>query len=327
MKYDELTREELIRKIESLELLSNQLLTEKEQEVALDYAWSGNLGHWYWNIPDNQVTFNPLKVTALGYDLKDVPRQVPFQFFTGLLHPGDYETTMDAMRAHLDGRAMVYEVEYRIRAKDGSYLWYYDRGKITATDENGRPVFVAGIVFDITEKKKAQHDLERQNQSLSEQVMLDSMTGIANHGAIIETLRRETALTQKTKDDLSVVMFDMDDFKLVNDTRGHLFGDRVLTGFAEMVRPMIRNRDIFGRYGGEEFLLILPQTNQEGALQIAERIRAAVESYRFFGDIRITVSGGLKQYQGGDAEELIQQADENLYQAKAAGKNRIVSSN
>ncbi len=324
MKYDELTREELIRKIESLELLSNQLLMEKEQEVALDYAWSGNLGHWYWNVPDNQVTFNPLKVTTLGYDVNDVPRQVPFQFFTGLLHPDDYEATMNAMREHLQGRAMVYEVEYRIRAKDGSYLWYYDRGKVTVSDENGRPLFIAGIVFDITEKKKAQQDLEQQNQSLSEQVMLDSMTGIANHRAITETLRRETALAQKTKDDLSVVMFDIDDFKLVNDTRGHLFGDRVLTGFAEMVQPMIRGWDRFGRYGGEEFLLILPQTNRAGALRIAERIRAAVEGHRFFGDIRITVSGGLKQYESGDAEELIQQADKNLYQAKTAGKNRII---
>ncbi len=154
--------------------------------------------------------------------------------------------------------------------------------------------------------------------------MLDSMTGISNHGAIIETLRRDLSLAQKSQDDLCIVLFDIDDFKLVNDTRGHLFGDRVLTGFAEMVRPMIRGGDSFGRYGGEEFLLILPQTNKAGALRIADRIRAAVEDHRFFGDIRITVSGGLKQYGGGDAEELIQQADQNLYQAKAAGKNRII---
>ncbi len=111
MKYEEMTREELIRKIESLELLNNQLLTEKEQEAALDYAWSGNLGHWYWNVADNQVTFNPLKVTTLGYEVNEVPRQVPFQFFTGLLHPDDYEAVMNVMRDHLQGRAMVYEVE------------------------------------------------------------------------------------------------------------------------------------------------------------------------------------------------------------------------
>ena len=324
MSHEDLTREELIRKIESLELLNNQLLTEREQEAALDFAWSGNLGHWYWNVADNQVTFNPLKVTTLGYGLNEVPRQVPFQFFTGLLHPDDYETAMSAMREHLQGRSVVYEVEYRIRAKDGSYLWYYDRGKVTAFDENGRPLFVAGIVFDITEKKKAQQELERQNEFLSEQMMLDSMTGVANHGAILEMLRRDLSLAQKSQGDLCIVLFDIDDFKLVNDTRGHLFGDRVLTGFAELVRTIIRSGDSFGRYGGEEFLLILPQTNKAGALRIAERIRTAVEEHRFFGDIRITVSGGLKQYGGGDAEELIEQADRNLYLAKAAGKNRIM---
>ena len=102
----------------------------------LEYAWSGNLGHWYWNIKTNTVTFNPLKVTALGYDRDEIPDQVSYQFFTDKIHPEDYQKTMDAMMAHLYGKAGVYEVEYRIRAKNGEYRWYYDRGRITQYDKN-----------------------------------------------------------------------------------------------------------------------------------------------------------------------------------------------
>lgn len=316
--------EQMALKLESLEMLNKQLLIEKEQETTLDFAWSGNLGHWYWNVKRNEVTFNPLKVTVLGYDPKELPAQVPYQFFTDLLHPDDFEGTMEAMRAHLEGRAPVYEVEYRIRAKDGSYHWYYDRGKVTRVDMFGRPAFLSGIIFDITEKKLRQQELELQNQILTEQAMLDGLTRVRNHRALFESLRMEISFAQRSKSRLCIALFDLDDFKRVNDTKGHLFGDKVLTDFASIAQNMIRGGDIFGRYGGEEFLLILPNATRETAHQIAERIRKAAESYRFYGDLHVTVSAGVKQYEGESMTDLIRLADENLYRAKKSGKNKSV---
>ncbi len=153
MNYSEFSRKQLLDRISDLEMLTRELLKEKEQETRLEYAWTGNLGHWYWNIKTNEVTFNPLKVLTLGYDKSEIPEHVTYQFFTDKLHPEDFQKTMEAMRDHLYGKADVYEAEYRIKAKDGSYKWYYDRGKITQFNDQGKPTFLAGIVFDITEKK------------------------------------------------------------------------------------------------------------------------------------------------------------------------------
>ena len=111
------------------------------------------------------MTFNPLKVTTLGYDKSEIPPRVSYQYFTDMLHPEDYQKAMDAMLGHMYRDAGVYEVEYRIRAKDGSYRWYYDRGKITQRDEQGKPAFMAGIVFDITEKKKRRWNLKTKTAS------------------------------------------------------------------------------------------------------------------------------------------------------------------
>lgn len=164
MDYKDFSRDQLLERIEELEVLTRELLKEKEQEVMLEYAWTGNLGHWYWNCKTNDVTFNPLKVTALGYSINEIPNHVTYQFFTDKLHPDDHEKAMDAMKKHLYGQSEVYEVEYRIQTKDGKYKWFYDRGKITQYDHEGRPLFIAGIVFDITEKKETQQELEQKKQ-------------------------------------------------------------------------------------------------------------------------------------------------------------------
>ena len=189
MDYINSSRKQLLERIEELEVLNRELLKDKEQETKLEYAWTGNLGHWYWNIKTNSVTFNPLKVTTLGYDISDIPEYVTYEFFADKLHREDYLKTMDAMRDHLYGKADVYEVEYRIRAKDGKYKWYYDRGKITQYDDNGKPLFLAGIVFDITEKKETQLELECKNKILAEISSIDGLTKISNHRTLIEHLK------------------------------------------------------------------------------------------------------------------------------------------
>lgn len=324
MDYSEYTIEQLIGRLEELEILNQQLLREKEQETGLDFAWTGNLGHWYWNVKTNTVNFNPLKITTLGYTREEIPAKVNYQFFTDLLHPDDLDRTMKSMRDHLHGTSHVYECEYRIRCKDGCYKWYYDRGRITQFDEAGKPLLVAGIVFDISAHKEAESNLVQMNCVLSEQARTDGMTKIPNYRSLIEDLKTEISQASQTCQPLSLAMFDIDFFKKVNDTKGHPTGDKVLVDTARIMKAHIRESDIVGRYGGEEFLLILRNTPERVARTICERIRQSIEDYHFPDDVRITISGGLAEYHGESVAEFIQTADQNLYQAKKSGRNRII---
>lgn len=305
-------------------MLNRELLKEKEQEIRLEYAWTGNLGHWYWNITSNEVTFNPLKLTTLGYDKSEIPENVTYQFFTDKLHPEDYQNTMDAMLNHLYGKADVYECEYRIKAKDGTFKWYYDRGRITQYDEKGKPAFLAGIVFDITDKKEMQLELEHNNRILSEISSIDGLTKIGNHRALIEYLKAEMAESSRTGSPLSIALFDIDDFKKVNDSKGHVYGDMVLADLASVIQNSIREIDFPGRYGGEEFMVIFPNTSLPVAEKISERIRQAVEEFRFVDGLSISISGGVSQYNNESLTDFVHAADTRLYTAKRNGKNQIV---
>lgn len=323
MKYDNLSKEELLNKIYHLEALNKELLKEKEQETKLEYAWTGNLGHWYWNVQENSVSFNPLKITSLGYTKDEIPEEVSYQFFTDKLHPDDYEKTMDAMRNHLVGKVNVYEVEYRIQCKNGDYKWYYDIGKITQYDSEGKPLLLAGIVFDITEKKCMELELENKNKILMQQALVDELTGMYNYRATKEYLDFQVKESKENENDLTIIVFDIDKFKCLNDTRGHIFGNQVLSKVSEIIKENIRKSDMAGRFGGEEFIVILPETKLETAIIIAERIRKAVEKNDFYG-VKVTISGGVTQCTNEDVEALIENADKNLYMAKETGRNKII---
>ena len=323
MNYEYLSKEELLNKIYHLEALNRELLKEKEQETKLEYAWTGNLGNWYWNIQDNSVRFNPLKVTSLGYTEDEILEEVSYQFFTDKLHPDDYEKTMDAMRDHLSGEVNVYEIEYRIKCKNGDYKWYYDIGKITQYDSEGKPLLVSGIVFDITEKKAMELELENKNKILMQQALVDELTGMYNYRATKKYLDFQVKERKDIKKDLSIIILDLDRFKRLNDTRGHLFGNDVLSKISKIIKQNIRKNDIAGRFGGEEFIIILPDTKLDTAVIIAERIRMAVEKNDFCGE-KVTISGGVKEFNNEDVATLIQNADKNLYMAKETGRNKII---
>jgi diguanylate cyclase (GGDEF)-like protein len=155
----------------------------------------------------------------------------------------------------------------------------------------------------------------------------DGLTGLYNHSYLLGALRREILRSRRHGAPTSLVMLDLDDFKRVNDTRGHLEGDRVLVKAAALIQGSLREIDIAARYGGEEFAALLPDTPRTGAYVVAERIRTAIEGHfrRRRGGPHVTVSGGVatSPEDAADAEGLIRRADEGLYRAKAAGKNRI----
>lgn len=324
MDFSDKSYAELVETLKAQQMLLDQLLEETSQDTALNFAWTGNLGHWYWYIPTNSVTFNPLKVQALGYTMDELPENVNYQFFTDKLHPDDYDATMKAMRDHLSGKMPVYEVEYRIRNKVGEYLWYYDRGRITRWDDEGNPIFLAGIVFDITEKKKKEEDLRNVNLELQEKTSMDEMTGIRNHKGILNFLEDKLTTASSKLSPVSVLMLDIDDFKKVNDTHGHVIGDTVLRDIAQIIQRTIRESDMVGRYGGEEFLVVFDCMNNKLAARVGQRILKSVEAHIFQENIRVTISGGIAEYNGEEALDLVEKADKKLYTAKRTGKNKVV---
>lgn len=168
--------------------------------------------------------------------------------------------------------------------------------------------------------------LKETNAILKEQSVTDSLTGVYNHQYIINTL--ESCIQKSSNSDipLSLIMLDLDYFKNINDRYGHLVGDRVLVEVSQSIRKSIRINDYIGRYGGEEFLIILPGTDIEGCRVIAERIRYNLEKMSFIEkDLIVTASLGLAEYQGEDLRELINKADTNLLKTKNMGnRNTIV---
>ncbi len=172
-------------------------------------------------------------------------------------------------------------------------------------------------------------DLADQNfyEEIYRLATTDSLTGLLNKATITRTLKEETAKSSRYHRQLSVVLMDLDDFKSLNDTFGHLTGDRVLQRVAAVLRRNLRQQDRAGRFGGEEFLLVLPETGLKGAASLSERIRMDIEK-SVASDLSlarsVTVSAGVSTYplDGHDCENLLERTDSALYRAKALGKNR-----
>jgi diguanylate cyclase (GGDEF)-like protein len=166
----------------------------------------------------------------------------------------------------------------------------------------------------------------RLHGMVERQALVDGLTGLANRRAASDALHAEAARAQRLETPLSVVLADLDGFKEVNDVRGHAVGDEVLRVFADVLRETLRESDVAGRWGGEEFLLLLPGADEEGAAQLADRVRIALAGRDIEGapGLRVTASFGVAEYAGqSNSEQLVDAADSALYRAKRAGKDRV----
>ncbi|MCP9337771.1 sensor domain-containing diguanylate cyclase [Stutzerimonas xanthomarina] len=193
---------------------------------------------------------------------------------------------------------------------------------------NGSIEQVCLIIYDVTDVATNRRQLQAANQELQRLSSTDRLTGLFNRGHWEEMLRQDYARHRRYERNAALVMFDIDHFKKINDSYGHQAGDAVIQQTAELVRQSMRDADIAGRYGGEEFVVLLPDTDSEGALTFAERLRQSIEAHEVVYDghsIRFTVSLGiadLSEPTSGYAQ-LIERADNALYSSKAAGRNQV----
>ncbi len=178
---------------------------------------------------------------------------------------------------------------------------------------------------------RLQAELREKNAMLERISTHDEVTGLRSRRFTTEALSVEVLRARRNRSSLAVLMCDLDDFKRVNDEHGHAAGDVVLTGVGALIRDTLRGSDVAGRFGGEELLLVLPETDLEGGEVLAERLRAAVECADFAAasgaSIEVTMSVGVATLEAGldSGEALIEAADQALYGAKEAGRNRVVS--
>ena len=301
--------------IDYIYLLEETIKKENKQFIG-DFKWAGNLGQWFWYYEENRVIFNDLKATNIGYDPKQLG-EIGYEFYTEKLHPDDYERVMENMRNHLKGITPAYEVEYRIQHKEGYYVWYYDRGVVTKRDENGSPLLLEGIVFDISEAKAVESKLAFLAEN-------DELTKTYNRHMLFRYLEDSIDAYRSDKTPFALLMIDIDNFKQINDLYGHLMGDESLVLFANLIKSLIRTEDQIFRYGGDEFFILLPNTHLEGATHLGKRLLQSIQSEKTKKTLNLTLSMGVVEYQAYETiDNVLKRVDRLLYQAKQNGKNQI----
>ncbi len=247
---------------------------------------------------------------CLGYTHEEL-RAVPF---VELVHPDDRERTEAEAAGLFEGQDTV-GFENRYRAKDGSWHWLRWSSTL-APDEQ----LIYARATDVTTLKRVEAERERLLTEVEALARSDSLTGLPNRRTLDEQLPREMARARRAESDLCLAIIDLDHFKAYNDTHGHLAGDEVLRRCAMAWDSELRGEDTIVRFGGEEFLVVLPDTSPEQAFEIVERLRAATPDEQ-------TCSAGLACWDFVEsAEDLVGRADSALYRAKAAGRDRVIES-
>lgn len=260
--------------------------------------------------------------------------------------PDSWATVHDwADRMHEDDRQRVFEfcvaqslagvdheADYRALRADGGYVWIRDVVHV-ARDADGNVVRLVGFMFDITERKRSEEQLAELQRTLEALSYQDGLTGVANRrrvDAALDALWRGTGTHGHV---LSVVLFDIDGFKAFNDRYGHLQGDDALQRVAQVLEARVADCGVpgalLGRFGGEEFIAVLPGCDEACAVRVAAACRVAVEALAIPhaglpGGV-LTLSAGSAQVDEGDARpaELVSRADRALYRAKQGGRNRV----
>jgi diguanylate cyclase (GGDEF)-like protein/PAS domain S-box-containing protein len=216
------------------------------------------------------------------------------------------------------GNAATFSVEYRIRRATGEVIWVWERGR-GVEDDHG--LVLEGIVLDVTERK-------RLEEELSELATLDPLTGQFNRRETERILQEELVRAERYGRQLALLWVDLDHFKAVNDSWGHAIGDQVLRTVSLRLADSIRSVDTLGRFGGEEFLVVLPEMSVEEACDTAERLRRRVASepvpVAADHSLDMTVSIGVAVFpdHGESAEQLCNRSDKAMYLAKRLGRNR-----
>ncbi len=251
--------------------------------------------------------------SQLSYEPNEFTADRDF-WFEGV-HPEDKGSVLSDREALLkEGR---YVHEYRFRHKDGSYRWMHDKLELLR-DSNGKPYEAVGSWIDITGRVQLEEEL-RKNATI------DKLTNTYNRSKFEEIVSFEMERSKRYVHPLAMLLFDIDKFKQINDTKGHLVGDEAIKAVVEVARKHMRRVNHLVRWGGDEFIILPVETEVNGATILAERIRKSVEAHDFGEAGKLTVSLGISMFKDDDTEDsFLKRADDALYKAKEQGGNCVV---
>jgi diguanylate cyclase (GGDEF)-like protein/PAS domain S-box-containing protein len=289
---------------------SERALRESEERYALA-AQGANDGLWDWNLRSNEIIFSNRWKGMLGYGDDEVANRP--EEWLNRIHGDDADRVRMEVDAHLEGKSPHFQSEYRIMCKDGSYRWMLSRG-IALRDGQGNSYRMAGSQTDITEGK-------RLAEQLLQEAFYDNLTKLPNRALFIDRLNHAIKRGERMGGYFAVLFIDLDRFKFINDSLGHLAGDRVLLETAERINHLIRPADTFARLGGDEFVILLEDIEELGnATAVAERIRDAFRTpFSLDGrEVFVTASIGIAPNSGAyrRSQDVLRDADIAMYRAK-----------
>ena len=296
-----------------------------ELRTLLDLAMmDAEVAYWDTDLVTGRVSsVNRHWHTMLGYDEGEIADEQ--SAWATLVHPDDMPRRTAAWAAHMEGRAAVYAVDLRMRHKAGHWVWLQVRGQVVERDVQGRALRMIGTRMDISARKQAEHQLEGLAHT-------DSLTSILNRRRFAELAADAVAVALRHAQPAAVLMIDLDHFKAINDRFGHAIGDEVLRAFVQTAASVMRQGDLFARVGGEEFAALLPQTEIEGAVALAQRLRQRCRdepAHAAGATVPYTVSIGVARIPtdctaAPSIDSLLQRADAALYRAKVEGRDRVM---
>jgi diguanylate cyclase (GGDEF)-like protein/PAS domain S-box-containing protein len=299
--------------------LNENLLQEaKEKDILLSLFDLSNTVLFKWNNDASwSVNFVSKSVNSLLEYSKD-DFETNSISYSNCIHPDDIEqVTQELEEAIEKGEYFFKHHPYRVVTKSKKIKWILDQTVIVRNDKNEIINFV-GYLSDITEIKEREIELKVLART-------DQLTKIYNRVYLDEVLYNQHYRYKRNKEVCSIILIDIDYFKEVNDKYGHIVGDKVLIEFAQLLEESVRDSDIVGRWGGEEFLIVLPHTIQSEAKVLAEKLRKKIETHRFDVVVHKTASFGVCSFSDEiSIEKLIDKADIALYEAKKSGRNKVV---
>lgn len=300
----------------------NRVLREADEaRQSLDYAQQmAHLGNWAWDMNSNEISWSDEVYRIFGDEPKSY--QATYELFLAKIHPDDRSQVEAAVMKSLK-TGQAYEIEHRIVLAEDTLRYVKEKGEVKKS-AGGKTIGMVGTVQDVT-------DIILLQNKLRNLATTDELTGAANRRQLFS---RAEALLQKAiryKNAFSVLFFDLDHFKEINDSYGHPAGDEVLQQLTAIVQSLLRDTDILARYGGEEFCILTPETDEQNAAVLAERIRSSIESQEITlktgTSLKLTVSVGVTDFRDTDTvSTLIERADQAVYRAKQLGRNRVYRS-
>lgn len=311
---------------------SRQQLLDKHRELAAErerfqLAIDGTLdGLWDWDLLTGRVYHSERFSRMLGYEPGELPDNA--SCWKELVHLDDRKHAREILKRYLASSGQsTYENTFRMRTKAGEWRWITARGK-AHFDKQGRAVRFVGFNTDVTRLIRQQQELAENQQSLQYQATHDPLTGLANRALLMDRLRHSIQKAERDNAKLALMFIDLDHFKSINDSLGHLMGDRVLKVVTRRLSKTIRAVDTLARLGGDEFTVIVEniQKAQDASL-LAEKIINRIEQKISIDghDMFLGCSIGISVYpdNGLNVEDILKNADAAMYRAKNSGRNNF----